>query len=138
MCLVMTSSFAPDLRAQGPVVASARISGARAWARGDSTKTFLTLEISGLPAVASGAVKLNKFQLVDRAGRVHVPTGVGYRAPRLKLETVGWQYANPFTPDDRGTPMYLYRVPRGETRFELRLPGMMPIAVNASIVGAPR
>lgn len=127
--------------AQHAMTVSARVvRSVAAQAFGDSRQSVLALEVSGLPAITKGVVKLNEIVLVDRFGRSHFPEMVAYPPTRMVVTSVRMESPNPLTPVamDRGKPSYIFLVPRGETRFELRLPSMRPISVNAAMAPLAR
>jgi len=126
-----------SLSAQQTLAATARISPRPNTRPGaDSGKYFLSLEISGIPEVASRALNLDQILLIDEAGRAYTPSGIGWRP--IGKDQASRVAAHLGTAYDTSRPMYLFVVASGSRTFELRLAGLKPVRVTPSVVGPAR
>lgn len=121
--------------AQQVVVASARLSSRTLPVAGwDSSKVVLVVEIVGIPLASPSTRPRDQVRVVDDAGRIY--TTVGLALGSLESSTFVPEYLR--APNVRSTPpKYLFLVPPGTTRFELRVPSLDPVRFTASVTDAP-
>jgi hypothetical protein len=125
------------LNAQQTLAATARISSSPNTRPGaDSGKYFLSLEISGIPDIASRGLNLGQILLVDEAGRAYTPSGIGWRPGRTEKTSRVAAYLG--TAKNTSRPTYLFVVAPGSRTFELRVTGLKPVRVTPSQVGPTR
>lgn len=121
--------------AQQAVVASARLSSKTLSGVGwDSSKVVLVVEVVGLPPAAQSARPGIQVRVVDDAGRIYTPVGIAIDS--LDGNTIVPEYLR--APGARSTPpKYLFLVPPGTRRFELRVPSLDPVRFTASLTKGP-
>ena len=125
------------LSAQQTLAATARINPHPNTRPGvDSGKHVLSLEISGIPEVASRGLNLHRILLIDEAGRAYTPSGIGWRASGKEQTSLLAAYLG--TAQNTSKPWYFFLVDPGSQTFELRVPGLKPVRVNALMVRPAR
>jgi hypothetical protein len=125
------------LNAQQTLSATARISPHPSTRPGpDSGMHFLSLEIVGIPEVASRGLSLDQILLIDEAGRAYTPSGIGWRTTGKEQTSLVAAYLG--TAKDTSKPSYGFVVAPGGRTFELRVAGLKPVRVTALIVGPAR
>ena len=123
------------LEAQQTLSATARMSPHPSIRPGaDSGKHYLSLDISGIPEVAS--IGLDQMLLVDEAGRAYKPSGFGWRTTGKETTSLVAAYLG--TAKNTSRPSYFFVVAPGSRTFELRVAGLKPVRVTPSIVGPAR
>jgi len=121
------------LNAQQTLVATARMSPRTLTAGPDSGKSFLSIQLSGIPEIALRTLKLDQLLLVDSAGRAYTPSGIGYRYVRTEQTSPVAAYLG--TAKNTGKPEYWFLVAPGSRTFELRVAGLKPVRVSAPLPG---
>jgi|SRR5688572_4654645 hypothetical protein len=123
--------------AQGPLVATARLSSRPMRIGADSGKFLVSLKISGIPEVALRALRPDDILLVDEAGRAYTPSAVSVEFRGKEQETFLTLYTRS-TSERLADRQYLFMVPPGSRSFELRVANLKPVRVDASLVGFGR
>jgi hypothetical protein len=123
--MVLPALLAPsaELNAQTPSVSSAVLRWpSRAMpSAADSGDVRLILKIANLPTERLKALQFRDIVVVDANNRT-------YRA-----QAFAFGPHDPLTPENIADRRYIFLVPRGQTRFELRLPALAPVPFIATV-----